>query len=164
MIYVYSVISVIDKRLPGNTKKWTLVRSWLIRVRLVHSWAASIIDNESLMMNDWWWIIMLLFSWRATLSQIIALSTLRQSSWRLLVVVVKSCGSLIMNHWWWMTPSHDSSSIIRGSLIINHWWWIPPKNGLIALQTPRTSRLSTFYYCQVVNRAWLRLLSTYILV
>jgi len=37
--YVYSVISVKDKRLPGNTKKWTLVRSWLIRVRLVHSWA-----------------------------------------------------------------------------------------------------------------------------
>jgi len=36
---MYSVISVIDKRLPGNTKKWTLVRSWLIRVRLVHSWA-----------------------------------------------------------------------------------------------------------------------------
>jgi len=36
---VYSVISVIDKRLPGNTKKWTLVRSWLIRVQLVHSWA-----------------------------------------------------------------------------------------------------------------------------
>ena len=34
-----SVISVNDKRLPGNTKKWTLVRSWLIRVRLVHSWA-----------------------------------------------------------------------------------------------------------------------------
>ena len=43
----------------------------------------------------------------------------------------------------------------------NHY---PPKNGLIALQTPRTSRLSTFYYCQVVNRALLRLLSTYILV
>jgi len=42
--------------------------------------------------------------------------------------------------------------------------WLPPKNGLFALQTPRTSRLSTFYYCQVVNRAWLRLLSTYILV
>ena len=40
----------------------------------------------------------------------------------------------------------------------------PPKNGQIALQTPRTSRLSTFYYCQVVNRALLRLLSTYILV
>jgi len=40
----------------------------------------------------------------------------------------------------------------------------PPKNGKIALQTPRTSRLSTFYYCQVVNRALLRLLSTYILV
>ena len=40
----------------------------------------------------------------------------------------------------------------------------PPKNGLIALQTPRTSRLSTFNYCQVVNRALLRLLSTYILV
>ena len=36
---VYSVISVNDKRLPGNTKKWTLVRLWLIRVRLVHSWA-----------------------------------------------------------------------------------------------------------------------------
>ena len=40
----------------------------------------------------------------------------------------------------------------------------PPKNGKIALQSPRTSWLSTFYYCQVVNRAWLRLLSTYILV
>jgi len=26
--YVYSVISVIDKRLHGNTKKWTLVRLW----------------------------------------------------------------------------------------------------------------------------------------
>jgi len=37
--YLYSVISVIDKRLPGNTKKWTLVRSWTARVRLVHSWA-----------------------------------------------------------------------------------------------------------------------------
>ena len=42
--------------------------------------------------------------------------------------------------------------------------FIPPKNGKIALQTPRTCRLSTFYYCQVVNRALLRLLSTYILV
>jgi len=41
---VYSAISVIDKRLPGNTKKWTLVRSWLIRVRLVHSWAANILE------------------------------------------------------------------------------------------------------------------------
>ena len=41
LIYVYSVISVLvnDKRLPGNNKKWTLVRSWLIRVRSVHSWA-----------------------------------------------------------------------------------------------------------------------------
>jgi len=38
-----------------------------------------------------------------------------------------------------------------------------PKNGLIALQTPRTSRFPTFYYCQVVNQALLRLLSTYIL-
>ena len=38
-MYVYSVILVNDKRLPGNTQKWTLVRSWLIRVRLVHSWA-----------------------------------------------------------------------------------------------------------------------------
>ena len=40
--------------------------------------------------------------------------------------------------------------------------YVPPKNGLIALLTPRTSRLSTFYFCQVVNRALLRLLSTYI--
>jgi len=38
---VYSVISVIDKRLPGNTKKWTLAWSWLIRVRLVHSFEAT---------------------------------------------------------------------------------------------------------------------------
>ena len=42
LIYVYSVISVNDKRLPGNTKKWILVRSWLIRVRLVHSWAVAL--------------------------------------------------------------------------------------------------------------------------
>jgi len=40
--YLYSVISVIDKRLPGNTKKWTLVRSWTARVRLVHSWAVRV--------------------------------------------------------------------------------------------------------------------------
>jgi len=40
----------------------------------------------------------------------------------------------------------------------------PPKNGLIALQTPRTSRFPIFYYCQVVNRTLLRLLSTYVLV
>jgi len=39
-----------------------------------------------------------------------------------------------------------------------------PKNRLVALQTSRTRRLSTFYYCQIVNRALLRLLSTYILV
>ena len=32
--YLYSVISVIDKRLSGNTKKWTLVRSWTATVRL----------------------------------------------------------------------------------------------------------------------------------
>jgi len=38
---MYSVISVIDKRLPGNAKKWTLVRSWTARVRLVHSWAGK---------------------------------------------------------------------------------------------------------------------------
>ena len=38
--YLYSVISVIDKRLPGNTKKWTLVCSWTARVRLVYPWAA----------------------------------------------------------------------------------------------------------------------------
>ena len=36
--YAYSVISAIDKRLPGNTKKWTLVLSWTARVRLVHPW------------------------------------------------------------------------------------------------------------------------------
>jgi len=42
LIHVYSVISVNDKRLPGNTKKWTLVRLWLIRVRLVNSWADNI--------------------------------------------------------------------------------------------------------------------------
>ena len=36
----------------------------------------------------------------------------------------------------------------------------PPKNGLISLQTLRTSRFPTFYYCQVVNRTLLRLLST----
>jgi len=41
--HLYSVISVIDKRLPGNTKKWTLVRSWTARVRLVHSWAGTYI-------------------------------------------------------------------------------------------------------------------------
>jgi len=29
--YAYSVISAIDKRLPGNTKKWTLVLSWTAR-------------------------------------------------------------------------------------------------------------------------------------
>jgi len=39
--YLYSVISVIEKRLPGNTTKWTLVRSWTARVRLVHSWAVG---------------------------------------------------------------------------------------------------------------------------
>jgi len=39
--YLYTIISVIDKRLPGNTKKWTLVRSWTARVRLVHSWAVT---------------------------------------------------------------------------------------------------------------------------
>jgi len=37
--YLYSGISVIDKWLPGNTKKWTLVHSWTARVRLVHPWA-----------------------------------------------------------------------------------------------------------------------------
>ena len=37
--YLYSVISVIDKSLPGNTRKWTFVRSWTARVRLVHPWA-----------------------------------------------------------------------------------------------------------------------------
>ena len=39
--YLYSVISVIDKRLPGDTKKWTLVRSWTARVRLAYPWAES---------------------------------------------------------------------------------------------------------------------------
>ena len=47
--YVYSVISVIDKRLPGNTQKWTLVRSWLIGVRLVHSWAEWLMRWEMTM-------------------------------------------------------------------------------------------------------------------
>jgi len=39
--YKYSVISIIDKRLPGNTKKWTIARSWPFRVRFLHSWAAA---------------------------------------------------------------------------------------------------------------------------
>jgi len=34
--YLYSVISGIEKRLPGDTKKWTLIRSWTARVLLVH--------------------------------------------------------------------------------------------------------------------------------
>jgi len=42
--YQYSVISVIDKSLPGNTKKWTLVSSWMARVRFVHSWA--VVENQ----------------------------------------------------------------------------------------------------------------------
>ena len=33
---MYSVISVIS---TGNTKKWTIARSWPIRVRLLHPWA-----------------------------------------------------------------------------------------------------------------------------
>jgi len=35
------VISVIEKRLLGNDKKWTLVHSWTakVTVRLVHFWA-----------------------------------------------------------------------------------------------------------------------------
>jgi len=40
----------------------------------------------------------------------------------------------------------------------------PLKNGKIALQTPRTSRLSTFCYCQVVDTALLKSLNVYILV
>ena len=48
LIYVYPVISVNNKRLPGNTKTWTLVRSWLIRVRLVHSWAAIYIYENNI--------------------------------------------------------------------------------------------------------------------
>jgi len=47
---------------------------------------------------------------------------------------------------------------------VNTYMRNPPKNGLIALQTPRTSRFPTFCYCQVVNRALLRLLSKYVLV
>ena len=43
--YAYSVISVIDKRLPGNTKKWTLVLSWTARVRLVHPWAGAMYNS-----------------------------------------------------------------------------------------------------------------------
>ena len=49
--YLYSVISVIDKRLPGNTKKWTLVRSWTARVRLVHPWAACLLYKINHMSN-----------------------------------------------------------------------------------------------------------------
>ena len=45
--YVYSVISVIEERLPGNTKKWTLVRSWLITVRLVHSSIDPLTKNSN---------------------------------------------------------------------------------------------------------------------
>ena len=37
--FLYSVISVIENRLPGNTKKWTLAHSWTARARLVHPWA-----------------------------------------------------------------------------------------------------------------------------
>jgi len=56
---------------------------------------------------------------------------------------------------------HTSTSHVTHQRVMPH---IPPKNGKIALQTPRTGRLSTFEYCQVVNRHLLRFLSTYILV
>ena len=60
---------------------------------------------------------------------------------------------------------HDSfGSCHARECVYDAFAYVPPKNGLIALKTPRTSRLSTFYYCQVVNRQLLRLLSTYILV
>jgi len=64
---------------------------------------------------------------------------------------------------------HTRTSV-RAPLILYVIWehthiCIPHKKALFALQTPRTSRLSTFFfYCQVVNWALLRLLSTYILV
>jgi len=54
---------------------------------------------------------------------------------------------------------YDRCLFYSGFVII--FLHVPPKNGLIALQTPRTSRLSTFFYCQAVSPA---LLSTYILV
>ena len=60
---------------------------------------------------------------------------------------------------------HDSfGSCHARECVYDAFAYVPPKNGLIALKTPRTSRLSTFHYCQVVNRQLLRLLSTYILV
>jgi len=65
--------------------------------------------------------------------------------------------------WWGLLMcvnfQHQSMYLCEFSSSVN-----PPKNGLIALQTPRTSRLSTFNYCHLVIRALLRLLSTYILV
>ena len=38
--YLYSVISVIDKRLPGHTKKWTITHFVDGQMRFLHSWAA----------------------------------------------------------------------------------------------------------------------------
>ena len=38
--YIYSVISVMINLPPGNTKNRELTRSWLIRVRFLHPWAA----------------------------------------------------------------------------------------------------------------------------
>ena len=43
--YSYSVISVIDNSLAGNTKKLESLRSWTIRVRFLASWAESVLDS-----------------------------------------------------------------------------------------------------------------------
>jgi len=58
--YMYSVISVIDNSLPGNTKNRESTRSWTDRVRLVHSWAVMWCDihfdvSETSFMNDVMW-------------------------------------------------------------------------------------------------------------
>jgi len=54
--YVYSVISVIDNSLSGNTKSRESLRSWTARVRLVHSWAARGGHFNFLLTPRWgWW-------------------------------------------------------------------------------------------------------------
>jgi len=52
--YLYSVISVIEKRLAGNTEKWTLVSSWTARVRLVHSQFLGGRRVPGLCQITWW--------------------------------------------------------------------------------------------------------------
>jgi len=52
--YLYSVISVIEKRPAGNTEKWTLVSSWTARVRLVHSQFLGGRRVPGLCQITWW--------------------------------------------------------------------------------------------------------------